>query len=290
MHSFTYNIYVYGTASVVLFLLWLLYVLFSGTWNPARLFEGADGRPSSSKLQWFLWTIVAIFTYTAVYASRCSRGNFGAIEEVPSSLLVAMGLSTVTMTAAKGITAAYAASGRVLKSAVSTGATGPGAIFLDDYNFPDLSKIQMLAWTFIAIGVYLYSMIHEINDSTLPKLLDISPALMVLMGLGQGGYLGKKLTTTSVPRLSGLSTGSGRGGSELTVSGSSFGDAQNGSLITIDGNPISVQPASWNDTQIKFNVPLTQSNGSPWSKGQRISLGVIVGGQESTNTLPFTIN
>lgn len=126
----------------------------------------------------------------------------------------------------------------------------------------------------------------------LPKLPDIDGALMVLMGLGQGAYLGKKLTTTLQARLSGLSAGSGKPGDEIKLSGSSFGDQQNGSLITIDNAPFQANiPASdWSDTLIKFKIPEKQLNGEDWPKeGRVIRFGLIVAGQESVNQLPFTV-
>jgi len=89
----------------------------------------------------------------------------------------------------------YISTGRIAKSAVPSGSSSFGAIFQDDAGFPDLSKVQMIAWTFIAIVTYLIavgSRIHQRNYCSLP---DIDSALMVLMGLGHGAYLGKKLVT-----------------------------------------------------------------------------------------------
>ncbi len=79
----------------------------------------------------------------------------------------------------------------------------------DDDGAPDLGKIQLLAWTFIAVAVYLFSLSQQIalreplrlltelpNVSSLP---DIDGTLMALMGLGQGGYLGKKIAELGPP-------------------------------------------------------------------------------------------
>jgi len=288
----------YGSAIVVLGILWMLYRVLGDTWNPCKLIEGADGRYSASKVQWFLWTVVVIFSYVAIYAARAFKGHYEPITDIPSNLLIAMGFSVTTVTASKGITASYVASGSVVKSNVDrdagadSKATGPGPIIQDDTGFPDLSKIQMLAWVLIAIGVFLINVLNQVGTalSALPKVPDIDPALMVLMGLGQGAYLGKKLTTTTVPRLTGLSLGSGEPGTPLIITGLSFGEKQNGNLITIDGNPFQCdEPVDWKDTQIAFTIPPRHPNGKDWDAGQRISIGVIVGGQESANTLPFTV-
>jgi hypothetical protein len=281
--------YSYFSGFVVLGVLWVLYKWLGGTWNPCKLIEGADGRSSASKLQWFFWTVVVIFFYVAIYTARAVKGHYEPITEIPANLLIAMGFSVTTMAASKGIMVAYVSSGRVTKTKADPNSAGPGSIFQDDTGFPDLSKIQMLAWVLIAIGIYIINAIHQIG-TVLPQLPDIDPALMVLMGLGQGAYLGKKLTSTAAPRLTGLSQGSGKPGTMVTVTGLSFGEKQNGSLIAIDGNPFSPSPApEWRDTQIKFTIPAKQPDGRDWLAGHRISIGVIVGGQESTNTLPFTV-
>jgi hypothetical protein len=280
-------------------LLAVLYRTLTGTWSIWRVVVGADGRASASKLQWFLWTVVVIFSYVAVYSLRASRDHFEAIEEIPSHLLTIMGFSLTTMAAAKGITASYVAAGRVAKTPVSASggkahAKGPGGIVLDDEGFPDLSKIQMMAWTLIAIGIYLINLYNKIRsvkgDSPLPQLPDIDASLMVLMGLGQGAYLGKKLTTTDVPRLTGLSRGSASPGDEVTLSGLSFGESPAGGLITLDRFPVVVEGLEWTDVQIKFRIPASHPNGTPWATAPaRVLIGLIANGIEGANELPLTV-
>ena len=54
------------TPFVVLAVLWVIYRLATGTWNVYRIAEGYDGRTSTSKMQFLLWTIVVIPCYAAV--------------------------------------------------------------------------------------------------------------------------------------------------------------------------------------------------------------------------------
>lgn len=282
----------YAFGFIVLLVFWLLYRILTGKWNPWKLVEGADGRPSTSKFQWFLWTVVVIFSYTTIFVARARTGDFEIISNIPQNLLVAMGLSVTTMAAAKGITVSQLTIGRVTKTKVNAPSARLGFLVLDDDGFPDLSKIQMVAWTLIAIGVYFIRLQHEIHTASF-QLPEIDSALMVLMGLGQGAYLGKKLTTTKpkiVPKLTGLSPGSGKPQTEVMISGDLFGEKQNGSLLLIDDKPLPPEPLlDWHNTMIKFIIPAKQSDGSDWLPGQRITIGVIVDGQESTNRLPFTI-
>jgi hypothetical protein len=315
-------------ALAVMFVLWFLFALVTKNWGPVKVFEGQDGQPSSSKLQFWLWTLVALFSYVAIYAARLlDAHSTEAIKEIPHNLLIAMGMSIATATGAKSITSSYVQSGKVTKpqaaasnTAANQGAGGnaqqpqqpqqagqanakPGAkassismLFTDDDGTPDLSKIQMLAWTVISIGIYLISVGYEVGSKDPAKLAqglpDIDTALMVLMGLGQGAYLGKKLVTTTTPRITGLSPGTGAAGTRITMSGLSFGDSMNGGQVTYDGRPIdSSLVSNWQDTSIQFAIPATNPDGNPWPAGQtqHIQIGVICSGQVAANQLPFAV-
>jgi hypothetical protein len=275
-----------------LFLLWILYVLIAQNWNPLKIIEGADGRPSSSKLQFWLWTVVALFSYAALYTARLLDAHSAdAIGSIPHSLLIAMGLSIVTATGAKTITSSYVQSGKIAKTTAGAADGLLSPLLLDDSGSPDLSKMQMLAWTVIAIGIYLIAVGYKIGSKDPAKLMelpDIDQALMVLMGLGQGAYLGKKLVTTTTPRLNGLSPTTGAKGTKVIITGLSFGD-KDGGQVTYDGKAIdSSLVSSWADTSIQFAVPDTNPDGNPWpEKGQQVSIGIISTGQESANKLPF---
>ena len=280
----------YATGVIVLLLLWVLYRLSNGSWNPLSIVEGADGKPSTSKLQWFLWTVVVIFSYVVIYAARVWSGDYSVISNIPQNLLIVMGFSITSMVAAKGITVSYLRSGQLTKVQNDPDNKGVSWTVKDDGGFPDLSKIQIMAWTVIGIFVYLIRVIEEIHTGSLLELPDIDPALMVLMGLGQGAYIGKKLVTTNVPRLNGVSPGQGAAGTSVVITGDSFGDAQNGSLLTIDGAPIYPGGLTWTENHITFTFPEKQPSGSNWNSGQLVQVGVIVAGQRSGNSLPFVVS
>lgn len=183
-------------------------------------------------------------------------------------------------------------------------------LILDDNGNPDLGKIQLLAWTFVGIGIYLALVLKKagaiLATTSLSEpctaglacggLPDIDPALMVLMGLGQAAYLGNKLVTSTTPRLTGLYPAIGDDKTPITLTGTGLGDTQNGSIITMDGFPATPTLLSsnanpgWQDTQITFDLPPEHPNArTPYdSLATPIQIGVIVGGQRSANTLPFT--
>jgi hypothetical protein len=162
----------------------------------SRLYEGADGRSSTSKFQFFLWTVVVILTYAALYTVKLEQHRFDPITEIPQNLLIAIGMSVISASAAKAITVSYINTGRISKTTVPAGKGSFGDIFKDDSGVPDLSKLQMIAWTFISIATYLIVVGQHIAKAD-PTIPDIDSSLMALMGLGQAAYLGKKAVNTS---------------------------------------------------------------------------------------------
>ncbi len=126
--------------------------------KPWTVIDGADGRPSTSKFQWTIWTAVVLFAYSAIYFSRARNGSWDALPNVPPNILLVMGFSTTTMVVAKGITTQYVANGRVVKPA-----GGQGGLLSDDIGQSDLSKVQLVMWTLLAIGIYLAIVVKQVS-------------------------------------------------------------------------------------------------------------------------------
>jgi hypothetical protein len=280
--------YLAGLVVIAIFLGILGYCILGRGKQVRQLFVGHDGRMSSSLFQIFVWTLVILFAYVAVFSKYLLP-----ISGIPGNILTALGLSIVTATAAKGI-----ASTQANNTVVKVKKEGPPKIselFEDDEGKPDLGKSQMLAWTFIAVGVYLFGLFGAIQSGSVVQtdgsvaLPDIDSTLMVLMGLGQAAYIGTKLTTANAPQVTGLSIGAGKPGVPLTIHGSSFGGEQKGSLITFDGRSSDVIPSQWSDTDIILSVP-EKIPGHPDipTGGLGVDVGVVVAGVGS-NKVPFTV-
>ncbi len=159
---------------------------------------GEDGFASTSKAQFFIWTFVAIIAYLMIVSDRVTMHSvFYPPSEVPSHLLLAMGLSIITASVAKAI--GMNDPTRVISSGIDE---KPGVgLFTDEKGKPDLSKIQMMAWTVVAISVFYVELFHNIWwDPHPPEIPDIDEALLVLMGIGQGAYITKKLITAKGAR------------------------------------------------------------------------------------------
>lgn len=193
--------FVAGIGAVVL--LWVIAGIVTGSWSPLKYVEGADGRPSTSKFQWLFWTAIVFFAYVAVYAAKAQYGYVDATATIPENVLYAITFSTATMAAAKGVTSAYAkrTPGLKVAPAAADPTKGIAGLVNDDTNQPDLSKLQMVGWTVLIGIIYVTRVVQVVyayysRNNDLTQLPDIDKALMVLMGISQGGYLGKKIATT----------------------------------------------------------------------------------------------
>lgn len=154
------------------------------------------GAFSSAKLQFFLWTEVALFAYVFLFAAHalgpppvvCKPTDPPAVcmpfaPRFPDNLLILMGLSITAVTASKARPQPLSLTSR------------PGfAQFFQDANGKlTLPKVQMLAWTFVAVGVYLYTALksyaafHDPTGGT--NYPDVDTALLALVGLGQGAFV-----------------------------------------------------------------------------------------------------
>ena len=201
--------------------------------HPWHLVIGEDGQPSTSKFQVILWTAAVVFAYLAIYQIRFSNGHPEGMPDMPQNLLIAMGISVVTSVSAKAIAvnasnnaaaAATAAPPKVVAtgpSVITEAADGPpvlvtpveiaaktnqlienqSGIFKDDSGSPDLGKIQLVLWTLIAVGIFLSGVFANVHNPGVctpqgdckESIPDIGETLMILMGLGHGAYLGKKI-------------------------------------------------------------------------------------------------
>lgn len=189
---------------VLLFLAFTLHWVKSKSTITSRIkgiYMGDDGVPSISKAQFFIWTFVAVFAYLVVLSSRILLHSiFSPPSELPYHLLIAMGLSVVTASAAEAIDIKGSSKRDTgMRDALKEPNPNIGkelepGIFTDDRGRPDLSKIQMMVWTGVAIIVFLIGLLRKIWWTLQPpEIPDIDEALLALMGIGQSAYITKKI-------------------------------------------------------------------------------------------------
>ncbi len=245
---------------------------------------GEDGRYSTSKFQFLVWTGVVVFAYAALFAIYELRSITPGVPgwSLPPNVLLAMGFSVITMATAKGVTSSYVYSGRSPKLPAMRPARLADLVAADDSGIPDLSKVQMLIWTFIAIAVYVFQVNAAMGSGTdLGKFPDIDQTLMILMGIGQGAYLGTKIASGGGgATIAKLNPEFGPIGTSVAISGSGFGSQG----VVLFGSA-TVVPASYRDTSVVFTVPATGNDGQVPTAGQQIYIAVLSADPANPNSV-----
>jgi hypothetical protein len=153
-----------------------------------------DGRASTSKFQFFFWTTLILWGYVSVFARIALDGipkDFNS-PEIPDNLFWLMGLSVATTLSAKAITTVRGKPPGI--EPLAEPSTNLSFLIWDDQERPALEKIQILAWTFVAGGVFVVLVLNSIAADTTPITLpDVDTTLLVLTGISQGGYVSAKV-------------------------------------------------------------------------------------------------
>jgi hypothetical protein len=255
-----------------------------------RAWEGADGRASFSKFQFWLWTWVVVFALVSIWIARVieSKDAVAPIDDIPENLLAILGISVFTMGSAKVMTTRFAERGEVRKMskkpkkkrAASSGAAAAGAgaqgqgepdsngpretaplqeLVADDDGIPELAKIQMLLFTLVGVIVFLVTTADAINigDGGKIALPDVDRSLLVLMGVSSGGYLSKKAITRERPTITSVVPPQVTTGKKtaLILTGSSLGTKDNGVLRigpVVYKEPEDKKRMEWNGSAISL--------------------------------------
>lgn len=274
---------------LVLGVIWLIVGVLTRSFRIWRVARGTDGKFSTSILQQFVWTAAVVYSYSAVFVARAHVDRLEPISEIPPNVLLALGFSVGTAVLARGITTDHIESGKEVKASIGGLGQGASSIVEDDAGRLDLAKLQLLAWTLIAVAAYVLATIAAVGAtlaveaaSDLPALPDIDPTLMVLTGIGQGAYLGRKLVTSTSVGITSLDKTSATPGESVAAYGVGFGISQDSSVLTMKDQPI--QPDTWSPTKITFTVPPTPPWGGAWTK-QKIRINVVVAGSTGANAV-----
>lgn len=245
-------------------------------WNAAT---GTDGRASTSKFQLFLWTTVVIFGYTAIVAALLRGDPDQLLPEVPANVLLLLGISVGTGIGAKAITSNAVDTGKEVKTTARNELAGP--LFRTDDGRPDIAKIQLLGFTFLAVAVFLLRVFDELGEiAAIPAgekymgtgLPDVDATLMLLMGVGSVAYIGGKLVSSSTPFITSRApnamllgaTGAKR---KITLTGANFGSQATTGYVMLDGRQMPDAPEEWTDNKVIFSLPAKNPDGNPWKAG-----------------------
>jgi hypothetical protein len=142
----------------------------------------------------------------------------------------------------------------------------------------DLSKAPMLAWTVIAIGTFLYGFLANYHgyvactggSDAKQCFPDIDTALMVLMGLGQGTYLGGKLVATDPSIVDSITAVVKDKILSITLAGKNLV----GGSLTVNG--ITPSSVDWKESTATTDVP-NPLGGETLAAGSKVTVAGRVG-------------
>jgi len=145
---------------------------------------------SLSKLQFYLWTVAAIFGYTYLFVSRV-RVQFQAWPDVPGTLPAIIAVAAGTAVGSQVITAT--------KGAKGAGDEKPGfADLITSGGVVAPDRLQMLLWTLLGVGAFFVATLQQ-GPGTISDLPAVPERLLYLMGLSSLGYLGGKMARKAGP-------------------------------------------------------------------------------------------
>ena len=171
---------------------------------------------SLSKLQFYIWTIVAVFGYAYLSLSRNLYQYWPSLPAIPAGLPGIVGI----------------AAGAAVGAQVVTQINGPKGAGKVHPSLSDLitsgdvvaaERVQFLVWTFVgAVGFFL--VIAQLDPRVVLDLPPVPESLLTISGISAFGYLGGKLARNAGPVIN-----------ELIVRKGSDPDATAGGTTTTPG-------------------------------------------------------
>ena len=137
--------------------------------------EGVKQAYSLGRAQMAWWFFLVVLSYSFIWLVTGDR------DTIPTSILALMGISSATALAAVLVPTPDAETG---------GRRSIGwwrDLIADDRGTVALDRLQIVVWTFVLSGIFLFSVIWEL---TMPEF---SATLLALMGISSGTYIGFKL-------------------------------------------------------------------------------------------------
>jgi len=238
---------------------------------------------SLSRLQFYLWTFVAILSYFFLLFSRnLVQGKLEFID-IPSGLPGIVFISAATSFFAIGITETKGSKGSgFIKPRLSDFITAGGNVVPE--------RFQFALWSIAGVLVYAFIVLFQ-NPGVIDKLPTIPDGFLQLSGVSSLGYLGGKLARTPGPVTSGIGKAEYKNGVlALTIHGNNL--SRNASIelftnsvdmpIKIPSNDISVNAPTENDPN---KATLTIKESEPGDQNLAKVLEILI--PQKTNLWPF---
>ncbi|MBK7057416.1 MAG: IPT/TIG domain-containing protein [Leptospiraceae bacterium] len=228
--------------------------LLIGKWNfvPYVLLDKNTNTYSLSRFQAFTWTVVLTGSYFYIAIAFGILLQNGKIPEFNPSLV---GLMSISYT---GFIASHFLNKKNPKNAISDTPPALSDLFMEN-GVIDITRLQLLLFTVVAVVVYLYNLYL---NNTLNGLPDIPATLHGLLVSSQTGYIGGKVfgDKIAVNRILPRKISISEKVIDLHLIGAGFVD---GMKLMIEGShsdPVLVQYSS--PSTISCSVPMEQEIGN----------------------------
>jgi hypothetical protein len=152
---------------------------------------------SLSKLQFYLWTVAALFSYAYLFISRVMVQQAAIWPDIPPNLPGVIAVAAGTSIGSQFITSS--------KGSKGAGPIQPGfADFITSGGVVAPDRVQMLLWTLLGVAAFLVTTLGD-APGTIKSLPSVPENLLYLMGLSSAGYLGGKLARKAGPVINEIS-------------------------------------------------------------------------------------
>jgi hypothetical protein len=186
-------------SSVLLFSALALFGLSSGRGWGGLLIDSRH-KFSSSRLQIILWTVIVLSTVISVVGFNVVSGASEPIGfTIPGNVLAVIGVSVAGF-AGSSLVKSTKNTKNLHRNSDHTKANVRNLIEAEDDKSEvpglEVSKVQMLAFTFVSVAAYSYVVLAWFADakvaSDLASFPDFSEGMLALIAISHGGYLGYK--------------------------------------------------------------------------------------------------
>jgi hypothetical protein len=146
---------------------------------------------SLSKLQFYLWTVAALFGYTYLMLARTFVQHQTDLPPIPSGLPGLLAIATATAVGAQVVTNVNGPKG--------AGPTKPGiADFVTTGDMVAADRVQFLVWTIVGVLGFMI-LTARLDPRVAATLPTVPESLLVISGISAFGYLGGKLARAPGP-------------------------------------------------------------------------------------------
>jgi hypothetical protein len=151
---------------------------------------------SLSKLQFYMWTLTAIFSYAYLFISRVQVQN-AIWPDVPGTLPGVIAVAGGTAVGSQLITS--------IKGSKGSGEQKPSwADFITSGGVVAADRLQMFTWTLFGVAAFIAAVARQ-EPGTITELPALPERLLMLMGLSSSGYLAGKMARKAGPVINEIS-------------------------------------------------------------------------------------